>query len=205
MKTSQPYKLSFSTGGLFLREASFAVPLYLELHEWHLVQERIKEINLFQTRTLSSGVRVSQEVISRLSMLSNEELKVVNESNSQDQAHLMWIAACRRYGLIGKFAEEVVREKFLLLKPELTYLDFDSFLRSKALWHHEIDKLKESTTKKLRQNVFKMLREAGLLSDNSFILHASLSHEVAKLITSRDVNEFRLFALSDTDIERMSE
>ena len=150
MKTGQPYKLSFTTGGLFLREASFTVPLYLEFRNWERVQEKIKETNLFQTRTLSSGVRISQEVISRLATLSDSELEVIHESNTQDQAHLMWIAASRRYTLIGQFAEEVVREKFLLLKPELSYLDFDSFLRSKALWHHEIDDLKESTTKRLR-------------------------------------------------------
>ena len=81
----------------------------------------------------------------------------------------MWAAACRRYDLIGEFAEEVLRERFLLLAPTLDYEDFDSFVRGKALWHEEVADLKDSTLQKLRSNVFRMLVEAGLLSDDGRI------------------------------------
>ena len=37
------------------------------------------------------------------------------------------------------------------------------------MWHEELAELKESTYRKLRSNVFLMLREAGLLSDNGRI------------------------------------
>ncbi len=57
----------------------------------------------------------------------------------------MWAAACRRYDLIGEFAEEVLRERFLTLAATLGYEDFDSFMRAKALWHEELADLKDST------------------------------------------------------------
>ena len=57
----------------------------------------------------------------------------------------------------------------------LSYEDFDSFVRGKALWHSELAELKESTLRKLRSNVFRMLNEAGLLSDGGHLLQAVLS------------------------------
>ena len=91
----------------------------------------------------------------------------------------MWAAACRRYELIGEFAEEVLRERFLLLAPTLGYEEFDGFVRAKALWHEELATLKESTLQKLRSNVFKMLHEAELLSEAGNIVPAVLSERVA--------------------------
>jgi len=200
VKSEQTYKLSFTTGGLFLREASLTASLYLVSPNWDLVRQQLKAENLLQTRTLSSGVRVSREVTARLSTLNEAELEVVANGAPQDRAHTMWIAATRRYRLIAEFAEEVVRERFLLLTPTLKYEDFDSFFRAKALWHEQLNKLADSTTKKLRQNLFKMLRDAGLVSPDGYILHTMLSHTVAGLIAKRDPSEFRLFPLTDSDI-----
>ena len=90
----------------------------------------------------------------------------------------MWAAACRRYELIGEFAEEVLRERFLLLASTLEYEDFDGFVRAKALWHEELAAIKDSTLQKLRSNVFKMLREAELLSEAGHIVPAVLSERV---------------------------
>ncbi len=196
------YELSFTTGGLFTTEAHLAALLYEELRDWDLVRHKIKSENLLQARTLSSGTRVSREVVARLSNLSKTEIEVIATGAPQDQAHLMWIAASRRYRLIAEFAEEVVRERFLLLTPTLKYEDFDSFFRAKALWADQLNELSGSTTKKLRQNLFKMLRDAGLLSADGYILHTMLSPTVSGLLTEHCPAEFHLFPLSDSDISR---
>ena len=205
MRTEANYKLSFTTGGLFLNEASLGSSLYLASKDWSAVRDHVNSGNLFQARTLSSGARVSREVISRLSTLNEKELEVVANGSPQDRSHLAWIAAARRYLLIAEFAEEVVREKFLLLNPALGYDDFDTFFRAKALWHEELNELADSTTKKLRQNLFKMLRDAGLLSPEGYILHTMLSHTVSGLVAGRDPSEFRLFPLTDSDISRAAQ
>jgi len=202
VKSEQSYKLSFTTGGLFLTESSLTASLYLTSQNWGSVRQQLKAGNLLQTRTLSSGERVNREVLARLATLTVGELEVVAHGAPQDRAHLMWIAATRRYKLIAEFAEEVVRERFLLLKPGVKYDDFDAFFRAKALWHEELNELADSTTKKLRQNVFKMLRDAGLLSAEGYILHTMLSSTVVELVALRDPSEFRLFTLTDSDISR---
>ena len=105
----------------------------------------------------------------------------------------MWVAACRRYVLIGEFAEEVVRERFLLLASTLQYGDFDTFVRSKAVWHDELATIKDSTMHKLRSNVFKMLVEAELLSVSGHIIPSVLSERIAALLSERAPSDVRFF------------
>ena len=172
------YALSFTSGALLSREAVIAAPLYLRERDWARVRELIRENNLLQSRTISSGFRLAREVAQRLAVLTDSELELLIEATATERGHLMWVAACRRYTLIGDFAEEVVRERFILLTPTLSYDDFDSFVRGKALWHSELAELKDSTMQKIRSTVFQMLTEAGLLSERGDILQAVPSERV---------------------------
>ena len=117
-------------------------------------------------------------------MLTDSEIELLIEATATERGYLMWAAACRRYSLIGDFAEEVLRERFLVLAETLGYGDFDSFIRGKALWHEEVANLKDSTVRKLRSNVFRMLVEAGLLSDDGRIVQAVLSARLANTLAS---------------------
>ena len=87
----------------------------------------------------------------------------------------------------------MVRERFQLLTPNLDHDHFDSFIRTKALWHEEVAELKDSTLRKLRANVFRMLVEAGLLTDDGRILAAVLSNRVADALAARTPSDIRFF------------
>jgi hypothetical protein len=132
-------------------------------------------------------------VAQRLAELTDPELEILATGTSTEANHLMWAAACRRYSLIGEFAEEVVRERFLTLAETVTHDDFDAFLVRRAIWHNEIAELKGSTTRKLRTNVFRMLVEAGLLGDDGRIIPALLSERVANLMDARTPSDLRFF------------
>jgi hypothetical protein len=190
------YSLSFTTGSLLSREAAVATPVYLRVRDWALVRESIDRDNLLQARTVSSGSRLAREVAQRLAALSDGELDVLTDASTTERGYLMWAAACRRYAFIGEFAEEVLHERFLLLTPTLTYDDFDGFVRSKALWHHELEELKESTLKKLRAVVFRMLIEAGLLTDKGEIVPAVLSGRLVDAFEAREPSDLRFFPTS---------
>lgn len=188
----QRYALSFTSGALLAREAVIAAPLFLELRDWDAVRARLNEDNLLQTRTESSRERVSREVVQRLAVLTEEELELLIDAGPAERGYLMWTAACRRYAFIGDFAEEVVRERFLLLTPELRYEDFDAFLYHKSLWHPELSNIKESTHKKLRQTLFRMLSEAGLFADGR-IVPAVLSGRLYKVLSKQSPSNARFF------------
>lgn len=196
-ETADParYKLSFTSGALLMREAMIAVPLYLRERDWSKVRALVEDENLLQARTVESGRRLAREVVQRLAALTDDEIELLIDTTATERAHLLWAAACRRYDLIGEFAEEVVRERFLLMTPTLNYEDFDSFLRGKALWHAELAELKDSTLRKLRANLFRMLREAGLLSDEGYLVQSVLSQRVASALAARTPSDIRFFPM----------
>jgi hypothetical protein len=187
------YALSFTSGALLMREAPVAAPIYLREHDWAKVRQLIDEDNLLQARTVATGQRLAREVAQRLAVLSDDELELLVDTTTSERGHLLWAAACRRYHLIGEFAEEVLRERFLLLTPTLDHDDFDGFIRSRALWHEEVADLKGSTLRKLRSTVFRMLVEAGLITEDGRILQAVLSTRVLDALSARTPSDIRFF------------
>jgi hypothetical protein len=180
-----------------MREAAIIAPIYLRERDWARVRTVVAGENLLQARTVASGLRLAREVIQRLAVLTDDEIKLLIEATSTERGHLLWAAACRRYDLIGEFAEEIVRERFLLLTPSLDLNDFDSFVRSKSLWHTELSELKDSTRSKLRSNLFRMLHEAGLLSNSGLIQPAMMSQRVAIALAAHGPNDLRFFPTTD--------
>jgi hypothetical protein len=114
----------------------------------------------------------------------------------------MWIAACRKYFLIGEFAEEVLREKYLLRATHVNHEDFDRFIRTKSLWHDELESLTETTLKKLRSNLFRMLHEGDLLSKDGRIIPTVLSYRISEMIANSRREEQRYFPVSVIDAQR---
>lgn len=189
------YALSFTTGAILAREAALLAPLFVQHRDWETVRRLALDSNVLQVRTHSTGIRLVRETVKRLSVLADDEVALVAEVTASERSHLMWAAACRRYELIGEFAEEVLRERFLLLAPTLGHQDFDSFVRSKALWHDEVAEIKDSTLRKLRSNVFRMMKEAGLLSVAGRIMPALLSERISVALGSHTPSDLRFFPI----------
>lgn len=189
----QRYALSFTAGGLLAHEAAVAAPLYLESRDWDQTRQQIQRNNLLQARTQSAGARLVREAVQRLAVFRDDELELLEEATAGERSHLLWAAACRRYALIGEFAEEVLRERYLLLTPTLTHAEFDGFVRQKSLWHPELTDLKQVTYKKLRATLFRMLREAELLSAGGEIVPPTLSPRVVDKLDSHTPSDVRYF------------
>ena len=187
------YALSFTTGGLLEREAATLAPIYLQERDWAKVRDLAVEENLLQARTYRTGVRLVRETVKRLSSLADHEVEILDEVTVSERGHLMWAAACRRYDLIGEFAEEVLRERYLTLASTVSYEDYDSFYRAKAMWHDELDDVTDLSYKKLREVLFKMMVEAGLLTTQRVIEPALLSARVAECLTERTPSDIRFF------------
>jgi hypothetical protein len=196
--TPRRYALSFTTGALLAREAALLAPVYVERRDWEQVRDLAVKSNLLQARTHRTGVRLASETVQRLWALADGEIDLLIKATGSERVHLMWAAACRRYEFIGEFAEEVVRERFLRLASTLDYPDFDGFVRAKALWHEELAELKDSTLQRLRSNVFKMLREAELLSKAREITPAVLSERVAAVLSAGSPSDLRFFPTRQT-------
>jgi len=200
--TTDRYRLSFTTGGLFLQEAPLVAERYLALRDWSRTRDQVRNDNLLQVRTAAAALRISKELVSRLELLELPELEELLHGSLRDRGHLLWAAACRRYAIIHDFAVEVLREHYLLLRRQISFGDYDAFYNSKALWHTELDEIAASTQHKLRQNLFRMLRDADLISDQQHIQAAMLSPRLAQLLARRGRDELLVFPATDNDMKR---
>lgn len=192
-ETQSRYALSFTSGALLAREGQVVAAVYLDSRDWKATRARVVDGNLLQARTTSSLIRLARETVQRLAALGDDEIELLAEGSPTEQHHLMWAAACRRYALIGDFAEEVLRERFLLMTPTLDLEDFERFITGKSLWHPELEGLKPSTRQKLRQTLLQMLGEAGLRTDAGDIVPAVMSERVAEVLDRRTPSDIRYF------------
>ena len=198
------YSMSFTAGSIFFQESVKFAELYLEFGDWDETKNYIIHQNILQARTLNTSKRICTEIISRLKTMNKQELEFLLDSSSQDQAYLLWLAICRRYQFIGDFAIEVLRERFISLKTDLNYIDFDSFFNQKSEWHVELENIKSSTRNKLRQVLFKILREADLLTENNLINVATLSPSLIEIICQNDKREILYFPLFESNLQGMT-
>lgn len=194
------YRLSFTTGGLYYRESIKLAELYLARHDWSEVRQKVLAENLLQLNTHSSQVRTYREVSSRLQQLSDIELELFMDCSEQDKRYLLWLGVCRYYQFIEQFAVEVLREKFLSMDMSLTHHDYDVFFNRKSEWHDELDALSQSTRNKLRQILFRILVEAGLLSSNYSIIPAIITPRVAREIFKPSNSQVVIYPISDADL-----
>jgi hypothetical protein len=196
------YQLSFTAGGLFMREAPMIAARFLRCHDWRQTRAEIRQENLLQQRTATAATRLSKELVARLETLSVVELEELIDSPTRDKGYILWVAACRRYRFVRDFATEVMREHYLSLRHKLNTGDYESFYNGKALWHAELDGLADSTQQKLRQNLFRMLREADLLSPKNQIQAVLMSPRIAQLIARRGLEDLLVFPASEKEIQR---
>ena len=197
------YSMSFTTGSLFHRESVKLAALYLDLGDWNFVRDKVIAENLLQSRTLNTLKRVCREVISRLKTLISGELEFLVEGSHQEQAYILWLAVCRRYRFIADFAFEVLRERYITLKTDLNHEDFDSFFNRKSEWRLELDEIRPATRSKLRQVLFKILREADLLTANNMINAAMLSPGLLDVITQGSHRDVLYFPVFESDLKGM--
>lgn len=193
--------MSFTTGTLLHHESLTIAGLYEELGDWTAVREKVVRDNRLQMRTRNASERICQEVISRLKLLAPSELDLLTTGSHQEQNQLLWLAACKRYRFIHDFAVEVLREKFLRLDLELAPEEYDRFFHDKAEWHPEVARVAQATREKQRQVVFKMLREAGLLTQENHIAPAMLTPALVQAVVQNCPDCLAIYPVAGSDIK----
>jgi len=195
------YRMSFTSAGLMVRESLILTQTFKSVQDWVQVKRQVFEQNLLQSTKPSSAKRNIRELSDRLKMLTDQQTELLLDGSHAEQLQMLWLATVKTYRFLHEFAEEVVREKFLRLDYQLGYGDFDGFFNSKAEWDDDLEGLSESTRKKVRQVVFRMLREAEILTGAGMIVPSLFSAEAARVIREDDPGLFRDFPVSDLDIQ----
>jgi hypothetical protein len=196
MKTgaSQSYKMSFSTGGLFLNESLEFARLHREDEPWSDTIARALEEGTTSLPKVASQRRTLREIANRISMLTDEELYFfINDADRNEQQALLWLATCRAYRFVREFAVDVICDRYLSYQLDLPLESFDMFFAAKADWDDGLASISDTTLNKLRQILFRMMREAGILSAENRIQSTYLSTALKLLIESAEPADLAVF------------
>ncbi len=196
------YNMSFTAGGLFLMESIPVAEAYLKLKNWEQVKELVLAENTIQSKTNASLIRFNREIVSRLQLLTDEQIKLLVDGSIGERKLILWVAICRKHKFINDFAIEVIREKFLQLNYKITYKDFDIFFNKKSEWHDELDQLTDSSRNKLRQVLFRMLREADILLEYDEINRVHLTSKFIETMKRTSRAEFSILPISELEITK---
>ncbi len=197
------YTLGFSAGKLLHNESLSLAKHYLDCHNWTQVAFSALSENTIQVRRFNSLKRLTSEIIKRLKYFNDDELLYFLNANHQEQAYLLWIVICRRNIFMAEFANEVIADKNFKHKLFITTDDFNHFFNNKVILHPELNKLKLETVAKVKNNLFKTLKEANILSTKNELKLAYLSQAFIKLITSRNKNELLYLPINLNMITKM--
>jgi hypothetical protein len=190
----QPYKMSFATGGLLLNESVEVARLHAPSEAWDATLRRALEAGVASLPKAASRRRTLREIVNRISTLSDEELAyLVEGADRQDQQALLWFAACRAYRFVREFATEVIHERFLSFQLDLPLESFDVLFAAKAEWDEGLARISPTTRAKLRQVLFRMMREANVISDDNRILSTYVSPRLKAILAEKSPRDLVVF------------
>ena len=191
------YILSFTAGGLLYHETIVIAETLLHAgFDWKATTERVVDENLLQSRTASTTDRKLREVGKRLEELTSDQIRLLVSGSRIDQSLLIWLACCLRYELLGDFAKEILRSKYLQRDLCVNSVDIEKFFESKTLWHEELEDLTATTKTKLQTVLFRMLRESGLITGEGLIEPPIMSRELSDALRSDSPERFDYFPMA---------
>ena len=124
MAYSSRYRLSFSTGGLFVQESVGAARLVLGGCDWDETEKLLVARQIVSYNAISSGKRVAREIVTRLKSLSSEEIEFLVNADREDQICVVWQSICRTYEIIADFVAEDLEERLRSFRNDLAAVDF---------------------------------------------------------------------------------
>lgn len=136
----------------------------------------------------ATSKRQLQELKLRLAKLTKLQIEILVEGTLDEQKHITHLALCKSYEIYKDFIVGVLAEKIQVYDMVITDLDYNSFISKKEVAHPELFKLTEKTQKKVKQVIFRMLQQVGIIDSvsNPHILTPNLSTRVKESIIRDD-------------------
>lgn len=200
---SSPYKGSAQiTREQFLfYEMRTTARLMREGLEDNEVIERIEEENLFQYPTEKSIRQMAKVCISRLKGMGDEELiEAVVSQSSETAKQICMYAMMKQYRLVWDFMITVIGEKYRMQNFSFSQMDVNVFFMQLQEQDDYVAGWSESTVKKIRQILIRMLAENDYLDSikadhiNPVWLNPMLENAIRSNNDDRALFAFNCFA-----------
>lgn len=179
------YKFSL-TGGSLLLDEMILVNQWLIDNDATIDQFQLEDLGKDRIKT---SKREFAEIKLRIGQLSLEERDLLNEGTYDVQKFIAYIACVRSYRILREFIDEVLLDKLSIFDNNLTDYEFQKFFNDKADQNPKIEKLADSTKEKVKQVIFRILVQAGLIENikNKTILKPILDYPLQSILSEDDL------------------
>jgi len=204
MKRNPKYRLSFTAASLRLNEMVKVANVAKEMGGADLKMVKDQGVVFSSVKTRTSD-REFREIRKRLERLTPEQVNVLINGDLISQKQIAFLAVCKHYDLIRDFTVEVLRDKTMVYDYTINESDFNSFVDRKMNIHPELETFNESTFKKAKQVMYRILEQAGIINNSAEkiiqpqIVHTDVLHAVVK----EDPVWLKVFLMSDMDIKQV--
>lgn len=207
MVNTRKYSFSFTGASALISETLVIAKEYHKLNDWNTVQISLSDNNHLNKVKQGTFKREFSEIKKRLSLLTPNQLQLMIQGSYEEAKFMILLSLVKAYPYLFDFIVEVLLNKYLLFDRTLLNSDYTRFVNSKSLQHPELEKITEITSKKVKQVVFKLLEQVGLITNikNGIILKPFLSSEITRVILDDDPVYLSAFLYSNQEIKVLIE
>ena len=204
MSRPSKYILSFTAASLRLNEMVKVATAALDNAGGDLAMVKESGVVFSSVKTRTSD-REFREVRKRLETLTTDQTAILIRGDLISQKQIAFLSVCKRYTFIQDFAVDVIRDKVLVFDYQLNESDYKSFINSKLSLHTELEEFSESTHKKAKQVMFRILEQAGIINNpvDKQIQPQILQQDVINATVRDDPAWLKIFMMSDKDIKQL--
>lgn len=199
------YKFSFTGASALIAETLVIAEEYKRLKDWKAVEQLLLDNNLLNKVKQTTFKREFSEIKKRLSILTHDQLQLMVQGSLDDAKAMILLSLVKSYPFLRDFIVEVVRNKYLLFDTVVSETDYIKFVNTKSLSHNELNAITEVTAKKVKQVIFKLLEQVGLITQakNGSILKPILNSKVIDVIVDDDPALLNAFLYSNEEIKSL--
>ena len=203
MVNKDKYSFSFTGASALITETLIIAEEYKNLQDWKEVKNSLMEHNSLNKIKQSTFKREFSEIKKRLSSLSEEQLYLLINGSYDDSKAMVLLSLIKVYTFLNDFIVEVLRNKYLQFDTNISENDYFKFVHSKSISHNELNEITEVTAKKVKQVIFKLLEQVGLVTQtkNGIILKPILSHAAVDVIINENPIQLSAFLYSNEEIK----
>jgi hypothetical protein len=199
------YSFSFTGSNAQLQITCIISQEYLRVLDWEKTKTIVGDQNLMNKVKRSTFIREFREIRKRLVLLTPVQIDLLANGNSDESKAMVFLSLVKLYTFIREFYQEVVRRKYLYFENAVVPIDFNEFVKSKAVSHPELKNLTDTTLTKVRTVLFRMLEETGMIHSvkDGLILKPYLSNDAISAITGDDPRWLSWFLYTDAEINSL--
>lgn len=159
------YLINFTTCSLIIPESRVIARLLLEGADEAALDRKIRKENVLQKKSPYTARNYGRIASARLLTMGPGLWKILSEGTVECAGQCCLAGTVKYSPLFGDFLRTRLADEYRRLSESLLKHTWDQYMEGVRSSHPELSELTENTQAKLRQNAFRMLREAGFIED----------------------------------------